>query len=90
MDKIMKKSKQKNQDKIINYDRKSDVFYIGIKRGVEEECVEIAPGVNMEINENGEVVGIEILNASKIFKLISQTPALKQKPISRQREFSIK
>lgn len=84
----MKNSKQKIQNKIINYDRKSDVFYIGIKSGLEEECIEIAPGVNVEINGNGEVIGIEILNASKIFKLISQVPALKQRVVSHQPAFS--
>lgn len=75
----MRKSRQKNQDKVIHYDRKVDVFYIGVKKGLEAECVEIAPGINAEIDENGKVIGIEILNASEILKSIYQTPLLKRK-----------
>lgn len=63
----MKKLQSK---KIINYDAKSDVLYVGIKKGVEEEFIEVAPGVNVELNQNGKIIGIEILNASKILKPI--------------------
>lgn len=59
----MKKNKA-----ILNYDRRSDVLYIVTKRGEEEEFVEIAPGVNVELNDRGEVIGIEILNASSFLK----------------------
>jgi uncharacterized protein YuzE len=65
MAKIMKKL---NSKKIINYDSKSDVLYIGLKKGVEEEFVEISPGINVELDSQGQVIGIEILNASKILK----------------------
>lgn len=58
----------RNSRKIINYDSASDVLYLGIKGGQEEEFVEIAPGVNVELNENGEVIGVEVLNASKVLK----------------------
>jgi uncharacterized protein YuzE len=62
----------KKSKKIINYDAKSDAFYIGIKKGKEEEYLEISPGINVELNEKGQVIGIEILNASKVLK-----PAIK-------------
>jgi uncharacterized protein YuzE len=65
--------------KLVNYDDKSDVLYIGIKKGVEEEFVEVAPGVNVEINERGEVIGIEMLNTSKFLKSVI-------KPIYKQAE----
>ncbi len=64
---IMKNNKSK---KLLHYDRQSDVFYIGLKSGDEEEYVEIAPGVGVEMDENGQVLGIEILNASKVFQPI--------------------
>ena len=67
MAEIMKKL---NPRKIINYDQKSDVLYIGIKKGVEEGFLEISPGINIELDENGRVIGIEILNASKILKSV--------------------
>ncbi|MFY9463131.1 MAG: DUF2283 domain-containing protein [Candidatus Sungiibacteriota bacterium] len=63
----MKNHKSK---KLIHYDRQSDVFYIWLKSGDEEEYVEIAPGVGVEMDENGQVLGIEILNASKVFQPI--------------------
>ncbi len=61
---IMKNIKAK---KLVHYDRESDVFYIGMK-GIEEEYVEVAPGIGAELDENGRVIGIEILNASKVFQ----------------------
>jgi uncharacterized protein YuzE len=54
----------------VNYDQKSDALYIGLKRGVEEEFVEISPGINVELDENGQVLGVEILNASRILKSV--------------------
>ena len=56
----------------VSYDSKSDVLYIVAKKGEEEEFVEIAPGVNVELNEQGEVIGIEILNASNFLKPVAR------------------
>jgi len=66
---------------MIHYDSQSDVFYVGIKRGTEEEWREVAPGVSVELDENSEVIGIEILNASQILRpVIKQTvSSVKQK-----------
>lgn len=57
----MKKTKQK-----IYYDKKTDVLWFLIKSGPEEEHREVAPGVNVELGKNGDLLGIEILNASKV------------------------
>lgn len=57
---------------LVNYDTKSDVLYIATRKGAEEESVEIAPGVNVELDEKGEVIGIEILNASHFFKPVAK------------------
>ena len=51
----------------IHYDEKSDVLYLG-KEGREEEVVEVAPGLNIELDENGEIIGVEILHASRQLK----------------------
>ncbi len=69
--------RKSNSKKIINYDGKSDILYIGVKKGAEEEFIEISPGINIELNEEGQVIGIEILNASKILKPVV-------KPLQRQ------
>lgn len=68
----MRSSKQ-----IIHYDKRSDVLYFGVRKGMEEEFVEIAPGIMIELDQKGKVIGVEVLNASKILK-----PVLK--PIQRQ------
>lgn len=57
----MKKAKSK-----IYYDKESDALWLMIKRGQEEEYKEVAPGIGLELGKNGEVLGIEILNASKV------------------------
>ncbi|MDP3024494.1 MAG: DUF2283 domain-containing protein [candidate division Zixibacteria bacterium] len=61
-----------NKKPIINYDSKSDILYIVAKKGKEEEFVEIAPGINVELDDRGQVIGIEILNASKYLKPIAK------------------
>jgi len=50
----------------VNYDQESDTLYLVTKKGAEEEHVELAPGVNIELDQNGKVIGVEILNASQI------------------------
>ncbi|OGZ96835.1 MAG: hypothetical protein A3B34_03625 [Candidatus Sungbacteria bacterium RIFCSPLOWO2_01_FULL_54_21] len=64
--------KNRRQKKVVHYDQESDIFYIGMK-GEEEEYVEVAPGVGVELDANGAVIGIEILNASEVLKPIAQT-----------------
>lgn len=58
---------------VINYDSESDVVYIVVRKGPEEAVVEVAPGVNVELDEKGEIIGIEILRASKFFKPIAKS-----------------
>ena len=57
---------------LVNYDSASDVLYIVTRKGVEEESVEVAPGINVELNDIGEVIGVEILNASNFFKSVAK------------------
>lgn len=57
----MKKTNQK-----IYYDKKTDVLWLNIKSGPEETHQEVAPGVSVELDKKGELLGIEILNASKV------------------------
>ena len=47
------------------YDKKSDSLYIVIKEGEEESFEEIVPGINLELDSKGEVIGVEIINASR-------------------------
>jgi len=41
-----------SNEPLVNYDSESDVLYIAAKAGKEESFVEIAPGINVELNEN--------------------------------------
>ncbi len=50
------------------YDQESDSIFICIHEGEEERFEEIVPGVNIELDENGEILGVEILNASRFLK----------------------
>lgn len=49
------------------YDEEQDVLYFG-KEGQEEESVELAPGVNVEFDKSGQVIGLEIFNAASRFR----------------------
>jgi uncharacterized protein YuzE len=51
----------------IHYDPETDVLYIA-KEGEENETVEIHPGISLELDGKGELIGIEILNASRMLK----------------------
>jgi uncharacterized protein YuzE len=53
---------------LVRYDRSSDVLYIATRKGLEEEFIEVAPGVNVELDAKGNVVGVEILKASHTLK----------------------
>ncbi|MEK7263771.1 MAG: DUF2283 domain-containing protein [Bacteroidota bacterium] len=58
---------------LTTYDEHSDSLYIFAKKDFEEEVVELVPGVNIEYNKAGEVIGIEILRASRFFQDIPKT-----------------
>ncbi len=50
------------------YDEESDSIFICMKEGKEERFEEIAPGINIELNEKDEVIGVEILKASRFLR----------------------
>ena len=54
-----------------NYDSNSDSLYIFFKEEEEEMFEEIILGINLELNSAGEIIGVEILKASRFNKGIS-------------------
>ena len=51
-----------------------DVAYIRLRNGKVKQTVEVRPGVLMDLDKAGEVVGIEILSVSKLApKLVATT-----------------
>ena len=71
----------KSRSRVVRYDQASDTLYIVAGRGVEEEFVEVAPGVHVELDAKGDVIGIEILRASKFFRPVA-------KPLYRQMQLA--
>ena len=61
------------EDAYLNYDPQSDVLYIAAEEGQEEEFIEIVPGVNVELDARGQVIGIEILRASRFLKPVARS-----------------
>lgn len=48
------------------YDKDSDSLYLIVAKGPEEGFIELAPNINLEIGRKGKIIGIEILNATKV------------------------
>jgi len=55
------------QDFKVFYDEEEDILYLA-KEGEEAEVVEISSGVNMELDRNGNLIGVEVFKASSMFK----------------------
>ena len=49
------------------YDDEEDILYLA-KEGEKAEVVELSPGVNMELDSNGNLIGVELFKASRMFK----------------------
>ena len=55
------------EDFKVFYDEEEDILYLA-KEGEEAEVVEISPGMNMELDSNGNLIGVELFKASHMFK----------------------
>jgi len=53
----------------ITYDKEVDAAYLRLSDGQPSGVVEISEGVNLDVTEDGKIVGIEILDAAKKFPL---------------------
>ena len=51
----------------VYYDDEEDILYLA-KEGEEVKVIEIAPGVNMELDPAGNLTGVELFKASHMFK----------------------
>jgi len=61
-----------------NYDEESDSLFIYLKEGHEESFEEIVPGINIELNKNDEIIGVEVLKASRFNKSLVTPIAIKR------------
>lgn len=51
---------------IIHYDEENDVLYFVIHEGEEHHFAELSDDITAEFNEQNELIGLEIFNASKV------------------------
>jgi uncharacterized protein YuzE len=70
---------RKTREPKVNYDPSADVLYLVTQKGVEAEFREVIPGVNVELDEKGQVIGVEILEASRILKNVLEPLYRKKK-----------
>jgi uncharacterized protein YuzE len=52
----------------MNYFKEEDILHLVISDEKEAGSVELSPNVTAEVNENGELIGIEILEASSFIR----------------------
>jgi uncharacterized protein YuzE len=50
------------------YFEKEDVLHLAITDEPESESIELSPNITAELNDKGELIGIEILNASAFIR----------------------
>ena len=50
------------------YFEENDVLHLSISNEPETASVELSPNITAELNEQGELIGIEILNASSFIR----------------------
>ena len=48
----------------MTYFEKEDILHLVISDEPESDSIELSPNITVELNDNGELIGIEILNAS--------------------------
>ncbi len=53
----------------ISYDKETDSAYIELSPKKPTGVIEITEGVNVDTTDSNEIVGIELLNASKKFPI---------------------
>ena len=52
----------------MNYFKKEDILHLVISDEKEAGSVELSPNITAELNEEGELIGIEILEASSFIR----------------------
>jgi uncharacterized protein YuzE len=53
----------------IEYDREVDALYIRLQEKYVARTVEIEEGLNLDLDENGKLIGLEVLDATERYTL---------------------
>jgi len=52
----------------IRYFEQEDVLHLLIAEGPESGSVELSPNITVELNDENEIIGVEILDASQFWE----------------------
>lgn len=55
----------------IKYDRVADAVYVSLDKGVVSKTLEMSERINVDVDKKGNVLGIEILDASNQQRMIN-------------------
>jgi uncharacterized protein YuzE len=75
----------------IEYDREVDALYIRLQEKYVVRTVELEEGLNLDLDENGKLIGLEVLDATErysladIFNISTENLILEEKPIKEAR-----
>jgi uncharacterized protein YuzE len=53
----------------IEYDREVDALYVRLQEKYVERTIEIQEGINIDLDKDGKLIGIEILDATERYSL---------------------
>lgn len=53
----------------IEYDREVDALYIRIQKKEVSQTKEVAEGINLDIDKDGKIIGLEIIGAAERYSL---------------------
>ncbi|RIK12766.1 MAG: DNA polymerase III subunit alpha [Anaerolineae bacterium] len=53
---------------VIRYFEAEDILHIAIADGPESRSIELGPTITVELNDNDEMIGVEILEASSFLR----------------------
>jgi len=57
----------------VRYDPGCDMLYLFVREGIEDRFVEVADGILVELDESGQLLGIELHGASQLLPSALQT-----------------
>ena len=53
----------------IEYDKEVDALYVRLQEKYVDRTLEIEEGLNLDLDENGKLIGLEVLDATKRYSL---------------------
>lgn len=64
----------------VSYDQGHDILYLA-REGQEAEAIEVGPGIMLEFDAEGDLLGVEILRASQVLREVLRPLASKAEAV---------